>query len=431
MRDLQHIWHPCSQMKDYERFLPVVVKSAQGSYIELASGERLIDATSSWWCKTLGHGHPKLKSALLSQAEQFEHIILANTTNETIVELSERLAHLTPNLSKVVYAADGACAIEMAMKMSLHSRKILNQPQRHQFMALAGDYHGETCGALAVSDLGLYRKPYEDMLIKAHFLQNVPYVSNIHDPLWADCSSCWPVIEKQLEQHASDLTAIVIEPIVQGANGMLIYSADFLRRLREWTKFHDIHLIADEIMTGLGRTGTMLASEHANIEPDFLCLGKGLTSGWLPLSATVTSDDIYNLFYDDYELGKSFLHSHTYAGNALAAAVALACIKCIEHDKILQHVQDMSSVMLKLMQKTAEETGQLERVRHIGAMVAADLKVEHSQERKGFAVFQNAVKRGALLRPLGNTIYWMPPLNTSFETLEALQVITTESIQAV
>lgn len=430
-RDLKHVWHPCSQMKDYEQLQPLIVKSAQGSYIELITGEKLIDATSSWWCKSLGHNHPKLRAALLKQAEKFEHVILANTTNEIIVRLSEQLALLTSNLNKVVYASDGACAIEMAMKMSLHARKILNQKDRHQFIALAGDYHGETCGALAVSDLGIYRKPYEDMLIKTHFLQNIPYVANQSDPLWSDCSKYWPKIETQLAEHAKHLTAIVVEPIIQGSNGMLIYSADFLHRLAQWAKMHDIHLIADEIMTGLGRTGTMLACEHATIKPDFLCLGKGLTGGWLPLSATITSDEIYNLFYDDYELGKSFLHSHTYAGNALAASIALTCLKCIEEENVLRHVNSNATLMLELMQKTATQTGRLERIRHIGAIIAADLILDNPQERKGFQIFQKAVKRGALLRPLGNTIYWMPPLNISRDTLETLQNITAESINAV
>lgn len=430
-RDLKHLWHPCSQMKDYEQFPPMMVRSAKGSYVELVNGQRLIDATSSWWCKLLGHGHPTLKAALFSQAEKFEHVLLANTSNEVIVQLSERLAGLMPSLTKTVYASDGACAVEMAMKMSLHARKILGDSQRNRFMALAGDYHGETCGALSVSDLGLYRKPYEEMLMPTYFLQNVPYVANEKDPLWSDCSSVWPQIEKQLNFYADQLTAILVEPIVQGANGMMIYSMDFLRRLRQWAKTNDIHFIADEIMTALGRTGKMLACEHANIEPDFLCLGKGLTGGWLPLSAVVTSNKIYDLFYDDYALGKSFLHSHTYAGNALAAAVALACLDCLEQENILQKVNENAAFLHNLMQKTAEETGCLQRVRNMGAIVAADLIVDNPQERKGFAVFQEAVKRGALLRPLGNTIYWVPPLNIQQETLRALQKITMESIRAV
>ncbi len=430
-RDLEHVWHSCSQMKVYEQFPPLVVTSAKGSYVTLENGERLIDATSSWWCKLLGHGHPKLKAALLDQAEKFEHVILANTSNDTIVRLSERLGTLLPGLNKVAYASDGACAVEMAMKMSLHARQILGESQRNQFMALSGSYHGETCGALAASDLGLYRKPYEAMLIDVPFIQGIPYVSGKEDPLWSDCSAVWPDIQKQLDAHADRLTAVLVEPIVQAAGGMLIYSADFLRRLRAWTKAQGIHLIADEIMTGFGRTGKMLACEYADIEPDFLCVGKGLTGGWLPLSAVVTKQTIYDLFYDDYELGKSFLHSHTYAGNALAAAIAVACLDCIDEEHILQHVNENAIVMRQMMQDIADKTGRLQRVRGIGAMVAADLVVDDPSVRQGFAVFQEAVKRGALLRPLGNTIYWVPPLNTSRETLQELQRITQAAIVAI
>ncbi len=429
-RDLKHLWHPCSQMKDYEQFPPQWVSAAKGSYLELSDGRQVIDAVSSWWCKSLGHGHPRLKAALIAQVEKFEHVILANTTNETIVKLSENIADLTSALNKVMYASDGSCAVEMAMKMSLHARQILGESQRNQFMALAGGYHGETSGAMAVSDLGLYREPYEAMLMKTHFLQNIPYVAGEADPLWSDCATIWPSVEKQLAPIAEKLTAIIVEPIVQAANGMVIYSADFLRRLRQWCQENNIHFIADEIMTGFGRTGKMLACEHANIEPDFLCLSKGMTSGWLPISAMVTSDEIYHLFYDDYEQGKSFLHSHTYTGNALAAAVANSCFDVFKDEAILKQVNDQSSLMRSLMEKTAEETGRLHSIRSIGAVVAADLIVENKKERKGYQVFQEAVKRGAWLRPLGNTLYWVPPLNIKCETLNDLQVITRDSIHS-
>jgi len=430
-RDLKHLWHPCSQMKDYQQFPPLLVRSARGSYIELANGQRVIDAISSWWCKILGHGHPRLKAALFKQAEKFEHVILANTSNETIVRLSEQLANLTKNLNKVMYASDGSCAVEMALKMSLHAHQILGESQRKRFMTLAGDYHGETCGALGVSDLGLYRKPYESMLLKSDFLQNIPYVSGEDDPLWSDCSVQWPMIEKQLVPLADQLTAVIVEPILQGANGMMVYSADFLHRLAVWCRDNGVHLIADEVMTGFGWTGKMLACQHANIEPDFLCLAKGMSAGWLPISAVVTSDRIYDLFYDDYETGKSFLHSHTYSGNALAAAVAVECLQCLIDEKILQQVASNGKLMLSLMQKTAAETGRLQNIRHIGAVIAADLIVDQTHPRMGYQVFQQAIKLGAWLRPLGNTIYWLPPLNTLPETLQKLQQITAEAIKAV
>jgi adenosylmethionine---8-amino-7-oxononanoate aminotransferase len=428
-QDLNHLWHPCSQMKDYTDFAPLIVSSAAGSYIELNDGRRLIDAISSWWCKSLGHNHPRLKQALLRQIEHFEHVILSNTTNETIVKLSEKIARLTTSLNKVFYAGDGACAVEIALKMSLHARQIQGQPARRHFVSLQNSYHGETIGALSVSDLGIYREPYQALLFDNTFLQNIPYVSSIDDPLWHNCDSHWPAIEAQLTSIEDSITAIVVEPIVQGAGGMKIYSQDFLRRLRAWTQARGIHLIADEIMTGIGRTGKMLGCQHAGIEPDFLCLGKGITGGWLPMSVVATSDAIYDLFYDDYRSGKSFLHSHTFSGNPMAASVALETLQVMEDDNICNHVTQVGPVMHKAMLDIANETGKLANVRSIGGLVAADLISDDPNRRLGFEVFQAATKLGAYLRPLGNTIYWCPPLNIDLKTIESLREITQKAIQ--
>ena len=422
-RDLNTLWHPCSQMKDYETFRPLIVRSASGPYIELSNGQKIIDAISSWWCKSLGHGHPKLKAALIKQLDYFEHVILANTTNNNIIELSERLTNLTKNLKKVLYASDGSCAVEIAMKMSIHARQITGDVSRYKFMALSNSYHGETGLALSVSDLGIYSAPYKAILINTAFLENIPYVKNKQDPLWEDCSSYWPNIEKQLEQHKDTLTAIIIEPIVQGAGGMLIYSKDFLKRLRAWTTQHNIHLIADEIMTGLYRTGLPLACNHADIEPDFLCLGKGLTAGFLPLSAALTTNKIYDLFYDDYESGKSFLHSHTHTGNALAVSVALENLKIIKTE-----ITDHENLLAELMTEVSESTGKLTNIRNIGSIVAADLISPTPLPRMGYKVYQEAIKLGALLRPLGNTLYWLPPLNISQDVLYKLKDITRDAI---
>jgi adenosylmethionine-8-amino-7-oxononanoate aminotransferase len=240
-------------------------------------------------------------------------------------------------------------------------------------------------------------------------------------------------IEKQLEIQASKLAAIIVEPIVQGAGGMKIYSQDFLRRLSRWTKAHGIYLIADEIMTGLGRTGLALACEHAQIKPDFICLGKGLTSGWLPMSVVLTQTEIYNLFYDDYSSGKSFLHSHTFSGNALAAAVALECLSILEDEKIYEKVREKEVILKKLMLEVQNKTEKLRNIRGIGAIMAADLSLKEKEknQRIGYQIFQEALQLGAWLRPLGNTIYWLPPLNTSLSTLEELCDITKTSIKRI
>lgn len=422
-----NIWHPCSQMKDYELFKPLEVIRAQGAYLHLKNGKCVIDAISSWWCKTLGHNHPRLKQALMRQVEKFEHVILANTTNETIVKLSEKLAKLTKTLNKVFYASDGSCAVEIAMKMSLHSRVIQGDHKRNSFMALENGYHGETLGALSVSDIGIYRKPYHSALFETYFISPLPYVTGVQDPLWENCDEYWEKIAKKLTVHCENTTAIIVEPIVQGAGGMKIYSQDFLKRLRVWTKEHDIHLIADEIMTGIGRTGKMLACDYADIEPDFLCLAKGLTSGWLPLSAVLTTQTIYELFYDDYARGKSFLHSHTHSGNALAASIALEVLNLMEEENICSKGEAISTLMRTHMLNIAEDSKRLNHVRSIGAIVAADLICEQDH-RCGFELYKKATELGVLLRPLGNTIYWMPPLNTDEETLDKLYKITAQAI---
>lgn len=430
-RSLQHVWNPCSQMKDYETFPLLVVKRAYGPYVELENGQKLIDAISSWWCHSLGHGHPKLRQALVTQMNQFEHVIFADTTYEAIVNFSEKLCAMTKTLKHVSFASDGSCAVEIAMKMSLHARYLLGDKKRHQFMALENAYHGETGLALSVSDLGRFRAPYEAGILPQAFLKGIPYVSGVDDPLWHDCSSIWPALEAQLNQHAETLTAILVEPIVQGSAGMLIYSQDFLRRLRAWTLKNNIHLIADEIMTGIGRTGVPFACDYAEMEPDFMCLSKGLTSGFIPFSVTLTTDAIYELFYDDYDKGKSFFHSHTHSGNALGAAVALACLEVMQEENIYKSVQKNADFLKSLMQEVVNNTGQLTNLRHIGAIVAVDLVNPKHIPRLGHQVFQEAIKLGAILRPLGNTLYWLPPLNTDQEVLLQLKDITQAAVLAV
>lgn len=428
-RDLQHIWHPCGQMKDYAQFPPLEVVKASGSYLELKNGKKIIDAISSWWCKSLGHNHPRLKKALFAQAELFEHVILANTTNEVIVQFAEKLVQLAPSLPKMLFASDGSSVIEMALKMSLQARKLQGETHRTQFIALGNSFHGETIGAMSVSDVGMYRDPYRELLFQSQFLSPLPYVSGTNDPRWQDCAEEWALLEKKLAPWAEQTTAIIVEPILQGAGHMKMYSQDCLRRLRQWSQKHDIHLIADEILTGLGRTGTMFAYQHAGIEPDFLCLGKGLTAGWIPFSVLLTQDRIYDLFYDDYQKGKSFLHSHTFSGNALAASIALEVLNILQEEKMCEKAQQLGVAMEQALLSIAANTGQLTNVRMLGAVVAAEIKCDDPTRRLGFEFYQKALANGAFIRPLGNTLYWLPPLNMDEETLQELQRITEKTLQ--
>lgn len=432
-RDLRHIWHPCSQMKDYEAFLPLQISGASGSYLHLADGTRIIDAISSWWCKSLGHGHHRLRAALKAQADKFEHVILANTTNELIVELSEKLTSYTKNLDKVFYGGDGSTAVEVSLKMALQAQQLRGNKHRTRFAALKNGYHGESAGALGVSGLGLYRDQYEALLPQVDFLPFIPYVTGADDPLWSDCSGEWARAQVWLGERAGTMAGLILEPIVQGAGGMLIYSADFLKRLRKWSHENDVYLIVDEILTGFGRTGRRFAFEYADMEPDFLCLSKALTGGWLPFCAMLTRGDIYDLFYDDYETGKSFLHSNTFTGNALGAAVALEALKIYDEEKIWEKAAHIQELLQKSYRELSRKTGLLKNIRGIGAVIAADLVLPGglADKRMGYLVYRQAVKRGALLRPLGNTIYWFLPLNVEKGVIEELTGITESSLKAV
>lgn len=409
------LWHPCTQMKDFEQQAPLSVTSASGSDLILNDGRRVIDTLSSWWTKSLGHQHPYIREAVIAQANQLEHVMLASTTHDPIERLSYRLSRLMPGLDKVAYASDGASAVEMAMKMSVHSRLLTGQTQRTKFMALAGAYHGETIGALSVSDLGQYREPYQSMLMQTYFIQHVPSVANRQDPLWDDAEFYWKKIEAQLKPYADTLTAILVEPILQAANHMHLYSVDLLKRLCHWCDQHDVHLIADEIMTGFGRTGLMFACQHADITPDFMCLGKTITAGWLPMSAVMVRQEIYDLFYADYKLGRSFLHSHTFAGNPLAAAAANAQLDVLEQEALIPRVLEIEVILHDKMKQLAQSTQQLHNVRGIGTVIAADLKGEG---RLGFELSKKAIDVGLLLRPLGNTVYCVLPLNIEFAVID-------------
>lgn len=427
-QDLKHVWHPCSQMKDFEQNPPLVVQHAKDSYLYTDKGP-VIDAISSWWCKSLGHGFPAVIGAIKEQLSRFEHVIGANTTHPLIVELAEQLAEMS-GLQHVFFASDGSSAVEIAMKLALHASLLQGTPDRNQFISLKNSYHGETLATLSVSDLGLYKKPFAGFGVQCHFLQQVPYVANDKDPLWFTCDPEWSFIQAELEAAKENVCAIIIEPIVQGAGGMHCYSADFLRKLAAWAKSNNIYLIADEIMTGLGRTGKWLACDHAGITPDLICLSKGLTSGALPLSCVLIDNPIYNLFYHDAADGKSFLHSHTYSGNPLAVSAALATIKVMRTEGINQQAENLGVCMRHYFSDIATQTGKITNVRSIGAIVAGDL-AGPAHARIGYQLQQEALRRGALLRPLGNTLYWLPPLTTDQDTIEKLADITLNSIKAV
>lgn len=426
--DLKHIWHPASHMKDFETNPPLIVESAKGSYLYTHQGP-IIDGISSWWCKSLGHGHPAVLHAITQQLQRFEHVIAANTTHPLLVELGELLTEITQK-DHVFFASDGSSAVEIAMKLALQANLIQGTPHKNQFIALKNAYHGETLGALSVSELGVYKTPFENTGVTCHFIEDIPYVSGKEDENWLSSDAIWQKTLAKLEPFAKNACALILEPIVQGASGMLVYSADFLKKLADWAKANNIYLIADEIMTGLGRTGEWLACQHAKVDADIICLSKGLTSGSIPLSCVMIDTSIYTLFYDDYDKGKSFLHSHTYSGNALAVSAAVATLKTMQNENILKKVEVLHECMLHHFTQIAESTGALKNIRSLGAIVAGEISNIHSS-RVGYAFHKEALQFGALLRPIGNTLYWLPPLIADENTIQKLAESTKGAIQAL
>lgn len=433
--DLRHVWHPCAQMKDYETLKPLAVEKAAGPYIFTKDGNKLIDGISSWWCKSLGHSHPEIKKAVVSQLDNFEHVIMANTCNETLAKLSAELASLCPPLDRVFYVDNGTTGVETAMKMSLQCHAQTGHPEKQYFVSPFNGYHGESILTLAIGDCGLYGNPFKHLFPETFKFGPLEYVSGVTDKNWQNYpEEAWVKIEKQLDTNKEKLAAVVLEPLIQGAGNMKIYSPDLLKRLRGWTMKNNIHLIADEIFTGFGRTGRMLACQYAGISPDMLVLSKGLTAGWGPMAAVLASTETYNVFYDDYLTGKAFLHSNTYAGYAVSAAAALAAINIYRREKIIEQVEIRSSFLRTLMEDVAGETKALANVRSLGFMAAADIinpetgKAFPPACRTGFAFYQNAIKLGALLRPIGDTIYFLPPLNTESDVLEKMASIATDAL---
>ncbi|MEL0027352.1 MAG: adenosylmethionine--8-amino-7-oxononanoate transaminase [Perlucidibaca sp.] len=414
-RDLQHVWHPCTQMHDHERLPLVPIRRGEGVWLEDFDGRRYLDAISSWWVNLFGHAHPELNAALRAQSETLEHVILAGFTHEAIVELSERLVALAPpGLNKCFYADNGSSGIEVALKMSLHAWRNLGQPRKTRFIALENSYHGETVGALGVTDIPLFSETYRPML-RPPLRAPSPAARQPGESLPAAAARAMVAMEQLLAGHAHEVAAVIVEPLVQGAAGMRMYDASYLALLRAACDRHGVHLIADEIAVGFGRTGTLFACEQAGITPDFLVLSKGLTAGYLPMSVVMTTDTIYDVFYDRYDTLKGFLHSHSYTGNALAARVALASLDLFARDDVIARNRELAQVMAEALAPLHDHPNVLE-VRQTGMIAAVELVRDKAagtpydwRERRGLAIFEAALKRGLLLRPIGSVVYFMPP----------------------
>ncbi|MBG9455670.1 adenosylmethionine-8-amino-7-oxononanoate aminotransferase [Lysinibacillus sphaericus] len=436
-RDLQHVWHPCSQMKDYEQYPPIVIKKGQGVWLYDEHNNRYLDAVSSWWVNLFGHANPRISQALSDQAFTLEHTIFANFSHEPAIKVAEKLVALTPDgLNKVFFADNGSSAIEVALKMSFQYHMQTGKTMKKRFLALTDAYHGETLGALSVGGVGLYNEVYQPLLLDTVRAQGpdcfrCPFQENP-----GSCQAqCIQFVEDELRQHHEEITAIIIEPLIQAAAGMKMYPPIYLKRLRELCTKYDVHFIADEIAVGFGRTGTLFACEQAGIVPDFMCLSKGITGGYLPLSAVLTNDDVYNAFYDDYGTMKAFLHSHSYSGNTLACRVALEVLTMFEEEQVIDMIKHKGERMRRLAKQAFEKLPFVGEYRQVGLVGAIELVANRetkeplpSEERIGYQLSKRALAKGLLIRPLGNILYFMPPYIISDDEMDFMIDTTKETI---
>ena len=393
------IWHPCTQHKDHQSLPPILIKSGKGVYLYDEQDRAYIDCVSSWWVNLFGHSHPYLNAKLQEQAQKLEHVILAGFSHTGIVQYSQRLLQaLNHHFDKCFYADNGSSAIEVALKMSFHKHLILGE-KREKFLTLSNSYHGETLGALSVGDVGLYKDTYKPLLFQT-LTAPTPYSDE-------EIPQALEVLKKILQKEGKNISAFILEPLLQCAGGMKIYSPLYIQESCKLCKDYGIDIIFDEIAVGFGRVGSLFAFEQCEIVPDFLCLSKGITAGYLPLSVVVTHNKIFEVFYDDYESQKAFLHSHSYTGNALAIACANATLDIFESENILERNKKKRDFILSHFQ-SLREFDNVENIRSLGMVFAFDL-CNLSYKRAGFEFYKHALKEGLLLRPLGNTIYFMPP----------------------
>ena len=436
-RDLKHVWHPCTQMHDHESIPMVPIVRGEGAWLIDADGRRYLDGISSWWTNIFGHANPRLAAALADQARRLEHVIFAGFTHEPAIALAEELVRITPpGLERVFFADNGSAAIEVALKMSFHYWLNRSHGEKKRFIALTGSYHGETLGALSVSDVALYRKTYAPLLL-------TPILAPSPDTYEAEpgespaqvAARRLDELRQLLERHAHETCAVIVEPLVQCAGGMRMYHPDYLAGLRGLCDEFDVHLIADEIAVGFGRTGTLFACEQARVAPDFMCLSKGLTGGCLPLSAVLTTEDVYAAFYAEYNAGKAFLHSHSYTGNPLACRVALETLAIFRDEPVLQRNRMLAAHLAQRLAPLREHP-HVSDVRQTGLIAAVELVADKrtrtpwpAAERRGMRVYLHGLQNGALLRPLGNVVYFMPPYVVSTDEIDHLVEVAITGIE--
>ena len=436
-RDLATIWHPCTQMKDHEHLPMIPIKNAKGVWLEDFDGKRYIDAISSWWVNIFGHSNDEISSAINEQLERIEHVLLAGFSHESVIKLSEELVRITPaGLEKCFYADNGSSAVEVALKMSFHYWKNIGKSKKTKFINLTNSYHGETIGALSVGDVALYKEVYSPLLLD---VITVPSPDNFYKPIGeneaAYAERMFQHMENTLQVYHDEVCAVIVEPLVQCAGYMRMYASNYLSLLRQACNKYGVHLIADEIAVGFGRTGTMFACEQADISPDFLCLSKGLTGGYLPLSVVLTNNKIYDAFYHDYTSLKAFMHSHSYTGNPLGCAAALATLKIFKTKNVISANQVLIDEFRK-QTKRFNNHPNIGDVRQHGMITAIEIVKDKEskesfpwQDRRGLEVYKYGLKNEVLLRPLGDVIYFMPPYVITVEEIKHIVDIAEKGIE--
>lgn len=407
-RSLQSVWHPCTQMKQHETYPLIPIQRGDGVWLYDADGKKYLDAVSSWWVNLFGHNNRRIKDAIKQQLDSLEHVMLAGFTHEPVVALSEKLARLT-GLGHAFYGSDGASATEIALKMSFHYWRNTGKTGKTRFISLQNSYHGETMGSLGVTDVAIFKDTYAPLLIQSAQVPSPDFrLAEAGESAEAFALRCAAKLEAYLAEHHAELAAFIIEPLVQCAAGMGMYPPVYLSKVHEICSKYEVHLIADEIAVGFGRTGTMFACEQGSIKPDFICLSKGITGGYLPLSVVLTTDEIYQAFYHDATV-RGFLHSHSYTGNPLACSAALATLAIFETDDVVRKNRDTSAQIVAKMQVLTDLP--IKHLRHQGMIFAFDVVTQNTQFAK--QSYQAGVAQGLLLRPIGNTVYFMPPYTIS------------------
>ncbi len=437
-RSLASVWHPCTQMQRLAEVPPIAVARAHGPWLEDFDGTRYFDATSSWWVNLFGHADARINAALKQQLDTLEHVMLAGCTHAPAVELAERLSARTGHaLGHTFFASDGASAVEIALKMSFHSWRNRGLGDKREFACLRHGYHGETIGALAVTDVAVFRDAYDPLLMRSHVVMAPDARQAEPGESPADVARRAAAdLERLLASRHEHMAAVILEPLVQCAAGMAMHDPVYLREVRALCDRYQVHLIADEIAVGCGRTGSFFAFEQASLEgeapiwPDLLCLSKGISGGYLPLSLVLASDHIYEAFLDD-DTARGFLHSHSYTGNPLACRAALAVLDRFDEEPVLQRNRDSGALLTAALAERLHGDARLEHVRQRGMIWAFDVRQEFAGERFAERFHLAGRAQGLLIRPIGRTVYLLPPYLLNEEHVAYLAERTVATLHAV